>query len=90
MYEDEIYKKSNFRAVKALMKTYEENRKKNSQDCMNLVGLDIKKINYLPPARSKDKLEKRSTNKLKQFAPRKLSPQSRNMSSRSEKTRKIS
>lgn len=72
------------------MKTYEDNRKKNSQDCMNLVGLDIKKINYLPPARSRDKIQKKSTYKLEHYESRKLSPQSRNLSSRSEKTRKIS
>lgn len=74
MYEDEIYKKSNFRAVKALMKTYEENKKKNSQDCMNMIGLDIKKIHYLPPAKSKEKLDKNSTQKLSKLVQRKLSP----------------
>lgn len=37
------------------MKTYEENRRRTSQDCMNMVGLDIKKINYVPQAPSIEK-----------------------------------
>lgn len=52
IYEEEIYRKNNYRAVKALMKVYEEDRRKNSFDCMNMLGLDIKKINYVPPQRN--------------------------------------
>lgn len=46
LYEDELYKKSNYRAVKALMKVYEDSNKKKSADSMNMLGLDIKKIQY--------------------------------------------
>lgn len=34
--------------MKALMKAYDEGKKKNSCESMNMLGLDIKKINYVP------------------------------------------
>ena len=59
IYEDEIYKKSNYRAVKALMKVYEDSNKKKSVDSMNMLGLDIKKINYeIPLNKNKQSLQK--------------------------------
>lgn len=59
LYEDEIYKKSNYRAVKALMKVYEDGNKKKSVDSMNMLGLDIKKIHYeIPLSKNKQSLHK--------------------------------
>lgn len=47
IYEEDIYKKNNYRAVKALMKMYDEGKKKDSSDCMNMLGLDIRKIPFV-------------------------------------------
>lgn len=46
IYEEDIYRKNNYRAVKALMKVYEDGKRKDSSDCMNMLGLDIKKIPF--------------------------------------------
>lgn len=66
IYEDELYRKNNYRAVKALMKVYEDGRKKNSSDCMNMLGLDIKKIHYISnPSKNGESLNKFDKIKIK-------------------------
>ena len=50
MFEEEIYRKSNYRATKALMKVYDQgstNKKKNPSESVNVTGLDIRKIPFI-------------------------------------------